>query len=164
MARYRQSIWLQVCSSHTIQLMDALILGAICGNEKCENQKSLTTKINKDGPPRFNQNKKCAPQTYVPNVAPILLCSFLCTSLSDSVFNVAISCNEERKHRCLVSTGAFHSIECCSNSPDGLPWKPEQFQAYQQYTFQGPDGAPGLESDPHQTYDTKDTSYMCVMK
>lgn len=96
-------------------------------------------------------------QTYVPNVAPILLCSFFCASLSDSVFNVSISCNEERKHRCLVSTRQENIFDwtCCPNLPDGLPWKLEPFQAYQQYTFQEPDGAPGLELDPRQTYDMK---------
>lgn len=32
MARYRRSIWSQVCSSHTIQLIDELILGAFIQN------------------------------------------------------------------------------------------------------------------------------------
>lgn len=98
-------------------------------------------------------------QTYVPNVAPILLCSFFWASLSDSVFNVSISCNEERKHTRLVSARRQSVFEwtCCPNSPDGLPWKPEQFPAHQRYTFRGPDGAPGLESDPRQTCEMKDT-------
>lgn len=33
MARYKRSIWSQVCSSHTIQLMDLWILGAVGGKE-----------------------------------------------------------------------------------------------------------------------------------
>lgn len=33
MARYKQSIWSQVCSSHTIQLMDVWIFGAVGGKE-----------------------------------------------------------------------------------------------------------------------------------
>lgn len=98
-------------------------------------------------------------QTYVPNVAPVLLCSFFWASLSDSVFNVSISCEEERKHKQTHLVSAWQEIifpwTCCPNSPDGLPWKPEQFPAHQQYTFQGLDGGPGLESDPRQTYDIK---------
>lgn len=42
-------------------------------------------------------------QTYIPNVAPVCLCSFLFASLSGSVFNVSISCNPQYKRRRFVT-------------------------------------------------------------
>lgn len=104
--------------------------------------------------------------TYIPNVAPVCLCSFLFASLSGSVFNVSISCNPQYKGRHFVTIPLERLLSdplLPGNSPEVLPLWLGQLRAHQQYICQTPDGAPGSEWVPHQTWNGgRFTKFICT--
>lgn len=139
MARYRRSTWSQVCSSHTIQLMDGWIFGAIKQRESVswKNNSCLILSMTVSRYLRSLTYQMLLQSVFVPFYVLFSRTASLkyqsAANMNTNKTNESASCSEEEKL----------SILDHASSPDVLLEWPGQLRAHQQYSCQGPRIAPG---------------------
>lgn len=141
MARYKRSIWSQVCSSHITQLMDVVIFGAVRDNKYVEIV--LSDGLGAESCPWSSHllTECCARLT---------LLTFVWHSLRQRPQRV-----DQLQSRMIThvqwEAHIFYQTSF-NNSPDVLLWWRERLRARPPCSSRGPDGAPGLGRAQHQTW------------